>query len=80
MQWQKPLKNGLLISQIIFFWMGHNWKVIYYAKSEVLDLESNLLFLVGGGGSTTHNWKVIYYVKSEEVLDLESNLLFLAGG
>ena len=24
--------------------------IIYYVKSEVLDLESNLLFLVGGGG------------------------------
>ena len=47
-------------------------------KSEVLDLESNLLF-PGGGESTTHNWKVIYYAKSE-VLDLESNLLFLGGG
>ena len=27
---------------------GGGW-VIYYAKSEVLDLESNLLFLRGGG-------------------------------
>ena len=44
--------------------------VIYYVKSEVLDLESNLLF---GGG------EIIYYRKSE-VLDLESNLLFLGEG
>ena len=35
--------------------------VIYYAKSEVLELESNLLFLGGGG--------VIYYTQ------LEGNLL-----
>ena len=42
--------------------------VIYYVKSEVLDLES-----------TTCNWKVFYYAKSE-VLDLESNLLFPGEG
>ena len=47
-------------------WVG----VIYYVKSEVLDLELNLLFLGGG---------VIYYAKSE-VLDLELNLLFLGVG
>ena len=45
------VKNGLPIPQITFFWMGGNWKVIYYAKSEVLVLELNILFLgVGGGG------------------------------
>ena len=46
----------------IFLDMMH-WKVIYYTKSEVLDLESNLLFPWGGGGG------VIYYTQ------LESNLL-----
>ena len=44
--------------------------IIYYAKSEVPELESNLLFLGGG---------VICYTKSE-VLELESNLLFPGGG
>ena len=44
----------LILSQTYYFQGGgesttHNWKVIYYAKSEVLDLESNLLFLGGGG-------------------------------
>ena len=29
------------------------YTVIYYVKSEVLDLESNLLFL-GGGGNLLH--------------------------
>ena len=29
-------------------------RVIYYAKSEVLDLESNLLFGGGGGGNLLH--------------------------
>ena len=41
-------------------------------KSEVLDLQSNLLFLgVGGGGgeSTTCNWNVvvIYYAKADKL-------------
>ena len=40
-------------------------------KSEVLELEANLLFLGGG--------EVIYYAKSE-ALELESNLLFGGGG
>ena len=44
--------------------------VIYFVKSEVLDLESNFQFPEGGG--------VIYYVKSE-LFDLELNLLFLGG-
>ena len=41
--------------------------VIYYAKSEVLELESNLLFLVvvGGGGG------VIYYMQLEGNLPCE---------
>ena len=41
--------------------LGGGGGIIYYAKSEVLELESNLLFLRG---------EVIYYAKSE-ALELE---------
>ena len=61
----EAVKNGLPIPQITFLWMRHNWKVIYCVKSEVLDLESNLLFLGGEGGRLG----VIYYTQ------LEGNLL-----
>ena len=40
----EAITNSLPIPQITYFWMWRNWKVIYYAKSEVLDLELNLLF------------------------------------
>ena len=80
----------LILSQTYYFWVGgggrgrgqsttHNWKVIYHAKSEVLDLESNLLFPGGGGVIYYAQFKGNYYAKSE-VLDLESNLLILGEG
>ena len=60
----EAIKNGPPIPQITFLLMCRNWKVIYYAKLEVIDLELNLLFLwVGGGGGG------IYYTQ------LEGNLL-----
>ena len=64
----------LILSQTYYFWRGRviyygQFEGNYYAKSEVLDLESNLLFPRGGG--------IIYYTKLEV---LGSNLLFLGGG
>ena len=57
------MKSEVLVLELkILFGRGGGviyYTVIYYVKSEVLDLESNLLFLGGRGGG------LIYYTQFE---------------